>query len=384
MNRPPACRGHAGNIRVPAGPRLDPARQPLDRWRHLDLDRELESPSRVHPTLVASSSVRAMLSAFASLGLDAGAIQREAGFADADVDDPDGLLPLPRVTRLWEVADRHWGRPALGLLTGAAVPVGAYEVLDYLVITAPTLGEGLTDLTHGFAIVTRTVGFRVCREGGVVSCVLEWTRVPRGIELHLRDYSLAAVARRAREASGVAPARVDVAGPPLTTAEHYAEVFGAPARLRAPRDAVVYTARAWQTPLARADARLHRTLLRHVHLLLGRTLPLAPDALADRVRAELRRRAGADPPSMVDVARAVGLGTRTLQRRLHGEGVSFAGLVDESRACLARDLLGDRRLAIGDIAHRLGFSEPSAFSRAFRRWTGRCPRAFRAERALRR
>lgn len=324
-----------------------------------------------------------MLAAFAGLGIDTEAVLREAGFADGELDEPDGRIALPRLYKLWEVADRRWGRPALGLETGAAVPVGAYDVLDYLVLTAPTLGEGIADLARSFPLVTRTVGFRAHQEGALVVCILEWARAPVGIEVHLRDYSLAAVARRAREASGVVPVRVELAGPPLTTACHYAEVFGAPARLHARRDAVVFTACAWRTPLPRSDVRLHRMLQQHAAFLLERSAGLEPDHLTERVRAELRPPLGSTLPSIDAVARRLGLSVRSLQRRLQLEGTSFAALVDEVRAGLARDYLRDRRLGIGEVAHRLGFSEPSAFSRAFRRWTGQSPRAFRAERERR-
>ncbi len=79
------------------------------------------------------------------------------------------------------------------------------------------------------------------------------------------------------------------------------------------------------------------------------------------------------------VARNLGLGVRTLQRQLRSEGIGFAALVDEVRGTLAREYLQDRRLSVGEIAYLLGFSEPSAFSRAFRRWTGRSPQSLRAE-----
>ncbi|HWO08502.1 MAG TPA: helix-turn-helix transcriptional regulator, partial [Polyangiaceae bacterium] len=77
------------------------------------------------------------------------------------------------------------------------------------------------------------------------------------------------------------------------------------------------------------------------------------------------------------IARRLGLGERTLQRRLRDEGTSFAALLDEARAELARSYLGDSKLAIFEVAYLLGYSEPSAFNRAFRRWTGKSPREYR-------
>ena len=70
---------------------------------------------------------------------------------------------------------------------------------------------------------------------------------------------------------------------------------------------------------------------------------------------------------------------RTLQRRLKDEGVTFAALVDEVRPDLARMYLADPKLAIFEVAFLLGYSEPSAFNRAFRRWTGTSPSDFRSK-----
>jgi len=68
---------------------------------------------------------------------------------------------------------------------------------------------------------------------------------------------------------------------------------------------------------------------------------------------------------------------RTLQRRLKDEGTTFAVLVDEVRTDLARMYLADDRLAVYEVAFLLGFSEPSAFNRAFKRWLGTSPREYR-------
>ena len=84
-----------------------------------------------------------------------------------------------------------------------------------------------------------------------------------------------------------------------------------------------------------------------------------------------------DAWQQAQLARRLGLGERTLQRRLQRDGTSFAALLDEIRAQLARSYLGDPRLAIFEVAYLLGYSEPSAFNRAFRRWTGQSPRRWR-------
>jgi AraC-like DNA-binding protein len=91
------------------------------------------------------------------------------------------------------------------------------------------------------------------------------------------------------------------------------------------------------------------------------------------VRQQLVERLRDGEPEQGAVARPLGLSERTLQRRLRDEGTTFGALVDDVRLELARMYLGDPELAIFEVAFLLGYSEPSAFNRAFRRWTGASP-----------
>jgi AraC-like DNA-binding protein len=81
--------------------------------------------------------------------------------------------------------------------------------------------------------------------------------------------------------------------------------------------------------------------------------------------------------SEADLAEALHISPRTLQRRLADEGTSFKVLLDEARRELALRLIGERRMSIKETSYLLGFSEPGNFSRAFRRWTGAAPSRFR-------
>ena len=130
-----------------------------------------------------------------------------------------------------------------------------------------------------------------------------------------------------------------------------------------------------ERPLLAQNRDLFAYLDRHAQALQQK-LDRAP-SLAFRVRELLVERLRDGEPDQPSIARALGLSERTLQRRLSEENASFASLVDEVRADLARLYLGDPKLAIFEIAFLLGYSEPSAFNRAFKRWTGQSPSEFR-------
>ena len=82
-------------------------------------------------------------------------------------------------------------------------------------------------------------------------------------------------------------------------------------------------------------------------------------------------------PDQIDLARKHGMSERTMQRRLKAEGTTFAALVDEVRTDLAKMYLADDKLAVFEVAFLLGYSEPSAFNRAFKRWLGTSPTEYR-------
>lgn len=98
----------------------------------------------------------------------------------------------------------------------------------------------------------------------------------------------------------------------------------------------------------------------------------------DRVRAEIRARLPEGYPHVEEVSQSLGLARRTLQRRLADRGISFSDLVDEVRRTVAGHYAGQRHLPFSDLAALLGYSELSAFSRAFRRWYGVAPRRYRS------
>jgi AraC-like DNA-binding protein len=105
----------------------------------------------------------------------------------------------------------------------------------------------------------------------------------------------------------------------------------------------------------------------------------APLASSTRVRAELVQRIGRDDVSVVKIAQALGVSKRSLQRALAAEGRPFQALVDDARRCLAETLLARPDLTIEAVAVLVGYAETRGFDRAFRRWTGKTPTAFRAE-----
>jgi AraC-like DNA-binding protein len=152
--------------------------------------------------------------------------------------------------------------------------------------------------------------------------------------------------------------------------------FGGVLEFGAPRGELVLDRALLAEPLTGAEAGLASALAQHAEAMLAR-LPAAPGPLTQRLRQELWRCLPDGVPGLAVLARRLGTSQRTLQRRLGLEGVTLQGQIEEVRRELALRLLTDARLSATEIAFLTGFSEASAFYRAFRRWTGTTPAGYR-------
>jgi AraC-like DNA-binding protein len=131
-------------------------------------------------------------------------------------------------------------------------------------------------------------------------------------------------------------------------------------------------------PLPRRDARLFSYLAQQAERLMA-TLPVN-DTLSDAVRREIASTLADGEPNQQAIAKKMAMTPRTMQRRLASDGVTFASIVESVRRERAELLLSDRKLTASEVGFLLGFSEPAAFFRAFKRWTGDTPQGWRAAR----
>lgn len=320
-----------------------------------------------------SVALKAALGAFSALGLDADDICREAGIARHLVDDPDARIPLRLTGRIWPLAENRWRLPGLGLWAGSAVSFGELAALDYTVATAPTVGQG----------VERLAGYWELNTGGAtgIDPVMDPVHDQLSIRLRgydypqLRDYALAAVCLRLATV-GAGPARAEVSGPRLAPESLYVSKLGCPVQFDAAHTAVVLAPGAHRLVVPPRYPGLRVVIEREAERLLA-AAKQRKDPLAS-CRRELSSLIGPGTPTLDQLAERLGTSRRKLQRLLAEHDTRFPTLVDEVRCALAEQHLRSKQVNVAEIGYLLGFSEPSAFSRAFKRWTGRTPLEFRA------
>lgn len=332
----------------------------------------------MRPMTVGTTASRALLMASDQLGLDRQALLEAAGLTMTAVEDPDGRLTVDQVARLWKAALDASDDPSLGLRMALAVPFGAYRVIDFLAASAPTVGEGIMRMARYFPLVNAALAWEISHEGSQVRVTLEQPGAPEGLPKSLIEYALIVTILHLRHASGFQWPLVEVtcAFPAPSDTRDHEVVLGCPVRFGQTRNSFVMTRATWDLPGRAASNDLLTTLEAHAARMLASldAARVTSRRVAELIVEELE---GGDP-SLARIARRMALSARTLQRRLADEQTTFADVLDETRRHVAQAYVKDRGLALTEVAYLLGFSEQSAFSRAFQRWWGMPPSQFRS------
>jgi AraC-like DNA-binding protein len=279
---------------------------------------------------------------------------------------------------LWASMVHATHNPALPIELASSITIEDFELLGFLVMTSATGADAVDTLFRYLPLLT---------EGGEWSLdasedlhVARWRRVVDGGELEQRvanEFAVAQYVRVLRQVrrQDIVPLRVTFRHRAPTSTRAHAELFRCPIEWCAPVDSVWLEPRALAFTPTLANPGLHAFLRAQAdELLATRT---SASTIADQIREAIAVELPSGLPPLSRVARRLAMSERSLRRTLHREQQSFRQIVDGVRKERAIELLRAGQVSIGEVSSRLGFSDPSAFSRAFKRWCGRSPQSFR-------
>jgi AraC-like DNA-binding protein len=328
----------------------------------------------------AAGNALALLSYAEARGLSRASIAAHFGLDLATLDDVDGRLPTATLARMWNELPGLTGDPDMPLhvLPHAARADPPLTVLVFL--ASPTLGEGLRRLVRYERITLDTAdepASELVIDGDRAHVVLHHERSsvlpPTGavVDALLGVLMLSRMATRTQ----VAPLAISLRHPLPRRPEDYVAALGCRVAFGAPRDRMTLAAADLALPHPDASRTLLSIVDRYADDALSR-LPRGDDFMT-ALRRSIRARLPDGDLSPSDLAAAHGLSARTLQRRLEAAGTSVRRLHDDERRALALHHIQNRRTSLTEIAFLLGFSDQSAFTRAFTRWTARSPSEYR-------
>jgi len=332
------------------------------------------------PTLEPYLTIRAvwpLASGLEVLGHDPAPLLASAGIDAASLRDPDARVPWGTVLSFIADAVDVTGDTNLGLHIAEHAAPGSLDVHFYAMLSSPTLGAGYKRLCRYEGLIHETTRVELDVEGDQATLR---HLMPGGMTAPRQsaEFLLAIWVRGSRLATGTdwAPTEIRFGHPEPPDPRDHHRFFKAPVRFGTGENSLVLAAALLNMPCLRADPALLAVLDRYAADRLER----APrtTSFADRARAILLEELRDGEPSVDRLATRLKTSVRTLNRALAAESLSYRKLLDHLRHEQACRHLTDGRIAIAEVAFLLGFSELSAFYRAFKRWTGQTPADFRA------
>ena len=331
-------------------------------------------------TTALTSWAKAIRKALDAAGVDSARLFAEAGLDRAALDDPNARYSVEGTTRLWRLAVAATGDDAFGLTVARHVNQTTFHALGYSLTASTTLREAfermlrffrlvtdagdirfeLQDDRYCFAMIPQQYGVQPAPEATDAFALLV-VRLCR--MLHQRDFS---------------PLAVSFCRPAPRNLAAFERAFRAPLRFDQPQNALWFSRQVFEQKLESANPELAR---QNDQVAVRYLAQMEKQNLRARVHAALIEQLPQGEPSQERMAAALHLSARNFQRKLAEEGTSYTQLLNDTRRDLALSYVRDPAYSLGEITFLLGFSDASSFNRAFKRWTGQSPSAYRIAQA---
>jgi len=326
---------------------------------------------------VSLSFMQAVFEYLASQGVDEARVLRELGRDSRAQVIFHNRLPLKEYERLFDVGQRLTGDRHFGLNMGAYPMPRTWGLVSHLAMSAPNALLALTALMNYSRLQLNFVNFAVSEteEGQLV--LSSHIGIPHRPSRHVIEHIFANVMELANSQIGYSTGRLriefmhDDAGDP----QHVEKILGADVSFNCSNDLVFVPAEflKQQSRYGEEDLFSITEELARQQLMQLR----GEDKLINATRETILKQLPNGLPKIGDIARALDMTSRTLQRRLMERHIKYQTLLDEVRRELARQLIAKPELSLSEVADYLAFNDQSAFQHAFQRWEGTAPGKFR-------
>ena len=309
------------------------------------------------------------------LGVRASAVLRRAGLPQAFLDQPRVLLKTEELFALWRAIGEVSTNPALGLLLGTETKTERFHPVGLAALSTENFGAAIDQMAR-FKQLTCPEEIVQERDDEEWSIQFRWLLADEVEPPVLIECCFAWVLSTARQGTGtrLSPLRVEFVQP-RAHARIVERHFGCSAVAGAPRNAIVFRAADRQRPFVTRNAELLGMLAPQFEEELKQES--GDENFVERVRLAIQQKLTGRRPAIEDIADALHISSRTLQRRLQENGSSFQRVLDEARHQLARHYLNNSVLELNEAAYLLGYEDGNSFVRAFRTWEGIPPARWR-------
>lgn len=334
--------------------------------------------------------VRGIKARLAAFGFDMEALSKQVGLDESDCIADDALTLSDKLSHLWEVVTQASGDPLLGLKVALPQPLDKSGLMGHIMRASPDVKTAIENLVRYTPLVSPTVHSTLERAGDRVRVSLHLPGTQRRVPQQHYDFVWCLVLRTLQNAAarpGLKPVLVTFAFPRPDQWRAYTEAFGCEVIFGAPENSMEFADADLTAPIHTANPMAADWALRMLadlaqsqrnwtlRMLAKLEQTQRPSAsFSSKVQCLLASMLAKGEPQREQVAKQLMVSERTLQRRLSEEGTNFTKLVDDTRREMAQQYLSKGELSLKKLSFQLGFSDPSAFCRACKRWFGRSPK----------
>lgn len=302
---------------------------------------------------------------------------RKAGLDPSLFDDGTNVVAFAALARLYTLCVTHTRCQHFGLLVGQRATILSLDLIGRLMQHSETIGGALNALVSNLSVQDRVVVASLTVRDDIVLLTYAAYQPDSTSAEQVTEAAVAVSVNVLRSlcGSGWNPSEVLLPRAVPAETEPYRRHFRAPVRFNQESATLVFPAHDLKRKVAGADPLLHAILEEELRRLRGN----AGSEFSDDIRRLLRTQIMSRRCSADEIADLLAMHRRTLSRRLKESGSGYRTIANEIRFEIARQLLEETDVSLGQIAAALGYSEASAFTRAFRRWSGQTPTAWRGE-----
>ena len=309
-------------------------------------------------------------------GMSEALLAKQSGISLEDIGNLDARIPISKLTTIWDIAKEYTQQPGIGLYVGGEIDPARFSVVAQASFQCETIRDVLRVYARFFSVVNEAASLNLIEDADCA--ILEFTSVsPDWYSISEMERMVITALARCDYLTGrrIKPQCFNFQHAKPEYIDDYERVCQGELRFSQAQTGIVFKKSVLDLPVKHGNPYLLSVLTSYAEKLLRKLKVSSSSDIKTKVKRFIRKNLAEN--SHLDVecaAKALHMSRHTLYRKLKKEEVSFQSLVEEVRQKEAKRYLRENKVSISELAFLLGFSELSAFSRAFKRWTGESPR----------